>query len=130
MTLTYFANDIYTVALNPRPRSGHRTAVIILHGTESSYLAHFVRAPKPKHAANTWRAFAVIGGGRIEAEGRTQISAAIALALAIGEVYHGIDLDAEQAEHDRASRIDPCPSMEEQDRECEAEHDARMLDRA
>lgn len=129
MTLTYFANDIYTVHLRRRPRGRSRQAVIILHGTESRYLAHFVRLPKPNIAAMTWRACADINGERIEAEGRTQITAAITLARVIGEVYHGIDLDAAQAEHDRASRIDPCPSMDEQDRECEAEHAARMLDR-
>lgn len=130
MTLTDFYTDFYTVALNPRPRSGHRTAMIIIHYTGRTFRADFVRAPKSKHVANTWRAFAVIGGERIETEGRTQISAAIALALAIGKVLYGMDFEAEQADHDRLSRIDPSPSMEEQDRECEAEQLARMLDRA
>ena len=129
MTLTYLANDIYTVYLRRRPRSRSRQAVIILHGTESRYLAHFIRLPKPNIAAMTWRAYAEINGERIEAEGRTQIVAAITLALAIGRIVLGIDLDAAQAEHDRASRIDPSPSMADLDRECEAEHAARMLDR-
>lgn len=129
MTLNYFANDLYTVRL-ARSR-GDRFAVITLHGCGRQYSAAFVRAPKA-HARHNWRAFAMINGkgDLIEAEGRTQIVAAIALALAIGKVVQGIDLDAAQAEHDRASRIDPCPTMEEQDRECEAEHAARMLDRA
>lgn len=123
MPLTYFANDLYTVHIERRPRSIGTIAVIILHSTDSRYLARFARED------GNWTASVVINCNRVEAQGRTQIVAAIALALAIGRIVLGIDLDEAQAEHDRASRIDPCPSMDEQDRECEAEHLARMLDR-
>ena len=122
MTLTYVANNIYTVYLRRRPRGRSRQAVIILHGTESRYLAHVIRLPKPNIAAMTWRAYAEINGERIEAEGRTQIVAAITLALAMDE-------QDRKCEAEHAARFDPCPSMDEQDRECEAEHAARMLDR-
>jgi len=63
--------------------------------------------------------------------GRTQMAAAKALARELGLILFRCDLDEEQAALDRETLRGDCgaPTAAEQDRECAAEHEARLLDR-